>query len=214
MFLNRTDAGRQLAQALHGHPRVSPVVIGVVRGGVPVAAEIARELALPLDLCVVRRLLAPTDPPVPFGAVAESDAIYLDETREHRLSARDIVTEIARERAEVARLCELLRDRPALDLTGRDVIVVDDAATSIDMLRAAARSMRKRGARSLELAIPVASSQVLADLHTDYERITCLVEDYLLVAIGARSSDFYPVSEAEVVQAVREIARRPRYEAC
>ena len=200
-FLDRTDAGRQLGIVLRSHGLVDPVVVGLVRGGVPVAAEVARTLDAPLEICIVRKLIAPGEPQLTIGAVAEGSAIYVDEarTQDLGLTVEDLEHAIARERSEVARLAELLRSRPPLDLLGRDVILVDDGAVTGGTIRAAARAMHGRGARSLELAVPVGASEVIEALRPEFDRILCLIADRMLVAIGARYSTFPPVSETEVI---------------
>jgi len=207
-FINRTDAGRQLAQALRAYRRVDPVVIGMTRGGVPVAAQVARELGAQLDICVVRKLVSTADPPVTIGAVAEGGATYVDTTRTRALSSLELERIVARETSEVVRLGALLRDRPPVPLRGRDVIVVDDGVVTVGTIRAAARALRDQGPRFLELAVPIANTNVLDDLRADFDRVTCLIDDPLLVAIGARYVEFSPVSEAEVAGLIARAADR------
>lgn len=211
-FFNRSDAGRQLAGALHGHVLVDPIVIGISRGGVPVAAEVARVLGLSLEICIVRRLVAPGDPPITIGAVAEGGAHYTDEARirELGLSRAEVDAIAARQDAEVTRLGELLRDEPPLELRGRDTFLVDDGAITGGTIRASVRSLRMRGARRIELAVPVGNSQVIGALRSEVDGLVCLVADPMLVAIGARYDDFGPVSEAEVVATLADARRRDK----
>jgi putative phosphoribosyl transferase len=199
-FINRFDAGRQLGTALLAHASADPVVLGVLRGGVPVAAEVARVLNAPLELCVVRKLFTPGSPSFAFGAVAEPDAVFLvnDEIAKLRLSPNEVRRAISLELTEVTRLGELLRSGRRLSLRGRDVIVVDDAITGADTLRAAARALRKQAPRSLVLAVPVGDLALIEQLHADYDRVVCLLAEPMLSAVGARYRDFPPVSEAEV----------------
>lgn len=200
-FVNRLDAGRQLATALLSHPPADPVVVGVLRGGVPVAAEVADVLHAPLELCVVRKLFSPGSPSFAIGAIAEHGAVYLDdgEIAKLQLSPRDVQRIIELERSEVVRLGELLRAGEPLSLRGRDAIVVDDALTTIDTLRAAARSLRRQAPRSLVLAVPVGDLSLVGQLRADYDRVVCLLAEPMLGAAGARYRDFSLVSEAEVV---------------
>lgn len=209
-FSNRSDAGRQLADALHRHRLEDPIVVGISRGGVPVAAEVVRMLGLPLEVCVVRKLVSAGDPPITFGAVAEGGARHTDEARirELGLSNAEVDAIAARQDAEVMRLGELLRDEPPLELRGRDAFLVDDGAITGGTIRASVRSLRLRGARRIELAVPVANSQVRAALRSEVDGVLCMVTDPMLVAIGARYDDFWPVSEAEVVATPADARRR------
>jgi predicted phosphoribosyltransferase len=208
-FMNRFDAGRQLGAALRAHPRVDPVVLGVLRGGVPVAAEVAHILQAPLELCVVRKLFSPGSPSFAIGAVAERGAVHLDngEITRLQLSRDDVQRAIRFELAEVLRLGELLRDGPPLSLHDRDAIVVDDAVTTIDTLRAAACSLRDHGPRSLVLAVPVGALSLLGRLHAEFDRVVCLCAEPILGAAGAHYHDFPPVSEAEVAGLLAETER-------
>ncbi len=200
-FLHRSDAGRQLADSLRGSARIHPIVVGITRGGVPVAAEIARRLGAPLEICVVRKLIAPGPPPVTIGAVAEGDVRCIDENAICKLgvSADDVYEIAARETVQVERLGRLFRDRPPLDVRGRDVILVDDGLLTGATMRAAAWSLRAREPRRLTLAVPVANSEAFDSVRPDVDDAVCLEVDRMLVAIGARYGDFWPVSEAEVV---------------
>ena len=200
-FFNRPDAGRQLATALLSQLPADPVVVGVVRGGVPVAAEVADVLHAPLEICVVRKLFSPGSPSFAIGAVAERDGLYLDdgEIARLRLSPGDVQHAIELEVSEIVRLSGLLRDGEPLSLRGRDAIVVDDGITTGDTLRAVARSLRGHAPRSLVLAAPVGELSLVEQLRTDYDRVVCLLAEPMLTAVGARYRDFPPVSEAEIV---------------
>jgi putative phosphoribosyl transferase len=218
-FLNRTDAGRQLADALRFRCGRDTIVVGVTRGGVPVAAELAREVAAPLEICVVRKLYTPAGEA--FGCVAEAGGLYLDWERidKARLTLEEIEDAVERESANVIRLSALYRDRPGLLVGGRDVIVVDDGLVIGAEVKAAAHSLRRRGVRTLELAVPVADSSALEDVALLFDHSLALDTEEPLASVGARYSDFRRVSEAEVVDllegsrrgssaAVRALARR------
>lgn len=208
-FLNRFDAGRQLGAALLAQPPPDPVVLGVLRGGVPVAAEVAHVLHAPLELCVVRKLFSPGCPSFSIGAVAEHGAVYLasDEIAKLQLSPSDIQRAIRLEMTEVSRLGELLREGGPISLRGRDAIVVDDAVTAVDTLRAAARALRDEAPRSLVLAVPVGDRALVRELHADFDRVVCLLAEPMLRAVGERYRDFPPVSEAEVAGLLAEAWR-------
>ncbi len=204
MFANRLDAGRQLAVALKAYELRDPVVVGVYRGGVPVAAEVATLLDTPLDICVARKLFSPGSPAFAIGAIAENNSLVLDEHEiaRLRLSPADVQQSIVFEEAEVARLAELMREGPPLSLANRDVILVDDAVTALPILQAATRSVRLRRPASLTLAVPLASSTLLAKVRADFDRVVCLEEEPSLVSAGSRYVDFGPVFETEVVAAL------------
>jgi putative phosphoribosyl transferase len=199
-FANRLDAGRQLGAALLAHPPADPVVVGILRGGVPVAAEVAHVLHAPLELCVVRKLFSPGSPSFAFGAVAEPDAVYLDEAELAKLalSPAAVRQAIALETLEVARLGELLRDQPPLPLAGRDAILVDDGVTTVDTLRAAVRAIRGQRPASVTLAVPLGDRELIEALRPHFDRVLCLTAEDMLVAVGSRYRDFWPVSENEV----------------
>ncbi|MGE5184548.1 MAG: phosphoribosyltransferase [Acidobacteriota bacterium] len=200
-FMNRADAGRQLATSLRSLHLVRPLVVGITRGGVPVAAEVARLLGIPLDICVVSKLVADGATPITIGAVAEGDVGYIDDAIVAQESiARERVEQLAvRELAEVARQAKLLRDRPPAEVRGRDVILVDDGLLSGGTVHAAVWSLRKRGATRITLAVPVANSAALAAVRADLDRVVCLESDPELFAIGARFREVWPVSEAEII---------------
>jgi predicted phosphoribosyltransferase len=206
-FLNHADAGRQLADAMRFRQSLDTVVVGVTRGGVPVAAEIARRFGVALDLCVVRKLVVQRTAPITIGALAEADATYIDSARVARfkVSPEELAKEIAREGGEVARLSQLLRDRPPIDVRDRDVIVVDDGVVTGATIRAAIRSLTARGARRVELAVPVGSQPSIESLRAELDGLTCLESDPGLISVGSRYKDFWPVSDAEIVAAL-EIA--------
>jgi putative phosphoribosyl transferase len=207
-FLNRADAGRQLADTLRRRHSMDTFVVGVTRGGVPVAADLARSLGAPLDICVVRKLLVRRDQPITIGAVAEGGATYFDPQRLARfaVSSRELGDAIGRESAEVKRLAGLLRDGKPQDLRGRDVIVVDDGVLTGFTMRCAALALTARGVHALELATPVGMSQVIDELRPDFDHVTCLESDPYLVSVGTRYQDFWPVSDAQIIDLLEMVA--------
>lgn len=199
-FANRLDAGRQLGAALLAHPPADPVVVGISRGGVPVAAEIAHMLRAPLEICIVRKLFSPGSPSFSIGAIAEPDAVYLDgpEIAKLALSPAAVKQAIALETQEIARLGEILREGPPRALSWRDAIIVDDGINRVDALRATVRAVRSQQPSSVTLAVPVADRELLEQLRPDFDRVVCLLAEDMLVAVGSRYRDFWPVSENEV----------------
>lgn len=210
-FANRLDAGRQLGAALLAHRPSDPIVVGISRGGVPVAAEVAHVLRAPLEICVVRKLFSPGSPSFAIGAIAEPDAVYLDdaEIAKLALTPSDVRAAIALEAMEVARIGELLRDQRPRPLRGRDVILVDDGVTTVAALLAAVRAVRAQEPTSIALAVPLADRELLEQLRPHFDRVVCLAAEEMLVALGSRYRDFWPVSENEVAAM---LAAAPREE--
>ncbi|OGF12683.1 MAG: phosphoribosyl transferase [Candidatus Eisenbacteria bacterium RBG_16_71_46] len=214
-FLDREDAGRQLAQRLVRYQREDPLVLGLPRGGVLVAYEVAAALGAPLDVWVVRKVGAPDFPELGVGAVAEGGIVYLNQEliREVGASAADIEDILQEESAEVARRVRLLRgERPSPTVTGRTVILVDDGIATGGTVRAAVQALRTAHPKQIVLAAPVAASQSLEELAPFVDDILCVHATPTLHAIGAWYEDFGQVSDAEVVR-VLERARRTAHRA-
>src|SRR5664280_1639679 len=202
-FIDRIDAGRQLAKALTAYKMRSPVILALPRGGVPVAAEVAAALDAPLDLILVRKIGVPFQPELAMGAVVDGaepvivrneDVIQLCGVSESDFNAiRD------EQLAEIERRRKLyLGDRPHPKLSGRTVIVVDDGIATGATTRAALRAIRMRKPSKLVLAVPVAPTETLKKLRGEVDDIVCL-EDYEdFGAIGLFYSDFRQVSDSEV----------------
>jgi len=203
-FTDRTDAGRQLAQALASYKGQKPVVLALPRGGVPVAVKVAEALDAPLDLLLVRKIGVPFQPELAMGAVVDGpapmvvrneDVITLTGVSEQEFAAiRD------REIAEIERRRKTyLGDRPHPELAAHTVIVVDDGIATGATTRAALRAVRMRKPRMLVLAVPVAPTETLRKLKDEADEIVCL-EDYEdFGAIGLFYSDFRQVSDEKVI---------------
>lgn len=210
-FIDRTDAGRQLAKALARYKAQRPVVLALPRGGVPVAAEVAAVLDAPLDLILVRKIGVPFQPELAMGAVVDGgkpvivrneDVISLTGVSEQEFNAT-----CDRQLAEIERRRKLyLGDRPHPQIAGRTVIVVDDGIATGATTRAALRAIRMRKPSKLVLAVPVAPTESLKELRDEADEIICL-EDYEdFGAIGLFYSDFRQVSDTEVIEI---LARHP-----
>ena len=210
MFADRRAAGRLLAQALIHHAGASAIVLGLPRGGVPVADEIARVLGGTLDVWVVRKLGAPSQPELGMGAIAEGPAVVLDReiVRLLGVNSSQLLDIARREMAEVGRRVERFRgDRPLPELRGRTVILVDDGIATGGTMRAAIRAVRRREPARLVVAIPVAAPDVVAALGQEVDEVVCLHQPRRVFAIGLWYEDFRQVSSEEVVRILDHAAR-------
>ncbi len=176
-FESREHAGRLLAARLGYLKEARPVVLGLTRGGIPIAFEVARGLEAPLDLIVVRKLQAATAPDLPFGALAEGGVTYLNPTllRDARMRHEDAAVVAEGMIAELARRVRLYRDQAAPpSLHGRIVVIVDDFVATGTTARAAALAARKRGATRVLLAVPVLAAAVEPELRGDFDEVVAL----------------------------------------
>ncbi|MFD6278764.1 phosphoribosyltransferase family protein [Streptomyces sp. NPDC060209] len=202
LFTDRTDAGRRLAVALRHLERRDPVVLGLPRGGVPVAYEVAQALGSPLDVIVVRKLGVPYHPELGFGAIGEGGVrVISDEIVRHAgVREKDLVSVERAEEEELVRRAHAYREgRPRLALKGRAVVVVDDGVATGATARAACQVVRAQGAAHVVLAVPVASPDVAARLREDVDEVVCLSTPSLFSAVGEWYRDFSQTSDEEVV---------------
>jgi len=202
-FRDRREAGRRLAERLSGLRASSPLVLGLPRGGVPVAFEVANALGAPLDILVVRKLGVPYQPELGMGAVGEDGVRVLnaDVFRQAGVTEAQLAQVEARERAEVAERATRLRGgRPAIPLQGRTVVIVDDGLATGGTARAAVRVARERGAARVILAVPVAPPETVGTLRRDADDVVAVETPEPFFAIGGWYSDFSPTSDDEVVE--------------
>ncbi|BDG02262.1 phosphoribosyltransferase [Anaeromyxobacter oryzae] len=207
-FHDRGHAGRLLAERLEHLAAAHPVVLGLTRGGIPVAFEVARVLEAPLDLIVVRKLgaLAPS-----AGAIAEGGVLYLNPTylRDARLDPDDAASLADADVIELAKRVRLYRaEFPASRLGGRTAIVVDDFVATGTTARAAARAARRRGAARVVLAVPVLAAGVEQELREDFDEVIALA----LPPPGEATSAWYERLEPASDDVAMELLRRARLE--
>lgn len=204
-FVDRTDAGRQLAKALAGYKGQRAVVLALPRGGVPVAARIAEALDAPLDLILVRKIGVPFQPELAMGAVVDGSEPVIVRNEDvitlAGVSQQDFNAIRDEQLAEIERRRTLyLGDRPHPQIAGRVVIVVDDGIATGATTRAALQAIRMRKPSKLVLAIPVAPTDTLKKLRAEADEIVCLEDYEQFGAIGLFYSDFRQVSDTEVIE--------------
>jgi len=211
-FRNRTEAGRVLAAELvHYESKPDVVVLGLTRGGVPVAAEVARALQAPLDVIVVRKLGVPFQPELAMGAIAGDGTQVLDRDLVHALGItnKDVDVVVAKERAEVERRERLYRGgRLPLSLKDRTAILVDDGLATGSTMLAAVAFARRRLAKRIVMAVPVASVDAVDKLREKVDECVCLATPDLFMAVGEWYENFLPVNDAEVMKLLEESAKR------
>lgn len=211
VFADRADAGRRLAQHLLHFRGKNVIVLGLPRGGVRVAAEVARALGAPLDVIVVRKLGVPWQPEVAMGAIGEAGYEILDQSLIAHLGVDRLSLHAVEEREREVledRVHRLRAGRPPLDLTGRIAIIVDDGIATGATARVACQVARHLGAERVVLAVPVAPPSALRAL-PDAGEVVCLTAPPSFAAVGAYYRDFTPTTDSEVTDLLEQ-SRAPR----
>lgn len=210
-FENRRRAGQELAERLlqwAGDGGLEDaVVLALPRGGVPVAAEIAKTLHVPLDVVVARKIGVPGSPEVGIGAIVAEDPPVFDRLalQTLHLSEDRLGSDVARERTELHRREALYRKgEPPPRVAGRTVVLVDDGLATGGTARAALRHLRRQGPARLVLAVPVGSPGTVAALREEADDVVCAHLPAYLSSVGEWYADFEQVSDDEVIGALRE----------
>jgi predicted phosphoribosyltransferase len=200
-YADRSEAGAVLAERLpHYAGRVDVVVLGLVRGGVPVAARVAQALHAPLDVLVVRKLGVPWAPEVAFGALGPGGVIVHNLAVEARLSTAEVATVTAREASELSRRERIYRgERPPVQLAGRTAIIVDDGLATGATARAAVAVARRLGATTVVVAVPVGSPEAVALLAREADEVICPLAPPDFGAVSRFYRTFGQVGDTEVV---------------
>lgn len=205
MFTDRHDAGEQLAAELRERGVEADVVLGIPRGALPVAREVADALDAPLDIVVAKKLGAPGNPEYAIGAVASDGSLYVDEEAVERLGVDEAYVEAERERAaETAREKErTYRQGSGVDLAGKRVVVVDDGVATGATARACLRLVREAGASRVVLAVPVGPPDSLDELADECDEVVAISEPAHFGAVGSHYRDFSQVTDEEAIAYLR-----------
>lgn len=214
LFQDRQDAGRRLAERLSGYAgQPNVVVLALPRGGVPVAAEVARALGAPLDVFLVRKLGVPGHEELAMGAVASGGVRVLNhDVLDHvAVPAEAIERVTATQQQELRRRERAYRDdRPAPEVRGRTVILVDDGLATGTTMRAAVAALRQQQPARLVVAVPVAAVETCRELRTEVDEIVCLLTPEPFYAVGLWYEDFSQTTDDEVRALLRAAAAAPQ----
>jgi predicted phosphoribosyltransferase len=207
LFKNRSDAGRQLAAALQPLSLQEGIVIGLPRGGVVIAAEIARILNLPLDIIIPRKIGAPFNNELAIGALVEDTVLLNDDLiSAYRIDPAYVQREIAKEKIEAARRLALYRQgKPPKILKNKTVIVVDDGIATGATMRASLKYLKLNHPKRLIIAIPVAPQESVQQLKNEGFEIVCLYTPASFFAVGQFYEDFPQTTDEEVIQLMEKL---------
>ncbi|MCB5944732.1 phosphoribosyltransferase [Acidocella sp. KAb 2-4] len=209
IFANRVDAGRKLAKRLLELQLKQPVVLALPRGGVPVAFEVARALAAPLGLVLVRKIGVPLQEEYALGAIADGDTpeLVIDEEIRQRLGISE--NYVMQAKAEALREIDRRRhvylgNRAPVEIAGRTAIIVDDGIATGATMRAALRAVRRQKPARLVMAVPVAPPDTLRRLAAEVDDSVCLYEPVYFAAVGQFYQDFTQTNDDEVIRLLAE----------
>ena len=203
LFRDRSDAGKKLAlRLLEYKDKPETIVLGLPRGGVILAYEVAKFLDLPLDSVGPRKIGAPHNPDLAVAAIAEDGSIVINDQlmKDLDLQLNDLQSLIAQEKNEAARRMKVYRaGRAPLELAGKTVILVDDGVATGATMRVAIASVRSRGAKTIIVAVPVAPPEVLDEIRPEVDDIVCLLVPELFFGVSGFYENFPQTEDQEVI---------------
>ena len=212
LFTDRTDAGRQLAALLGRYAgRDDVIVLGLPRGGVPVAYEVARALGAPLDVFLVRKLGVPGHEELAMGAIGSGGVQVLNRQvlEGLGLDEADVERVAERERRELERRERAYRgSRPPLDVAGKIAILIDDGLATGARMRAAVEALRAEGPAQIVVAVPTAARETCASFEAHVDEVICAVTPQPFYAVGASYAGFSQTSDEEVTALLLKAAER------
>ncbi len=212
-FQNRTEAGQLLAEKLAAYAnRPDVLVLGLPRGGVPVAFEVAKALNVPLDICLVRKLGVPEQPELAMGAIATGGVMVLNDNaiQWQGISKEAIATVAATEQQELERRDRIYRgDRPIPDVSQRTIILIDDGIATGSTLRAAIATLRQQQPECIVVAVPVAPPSTCNELKAEVDKVVCLITPESLCSISLWYEDFSQTTDEEVCNLLAQAAYKP-----
>jgi predicted phosphoribosyltransferase len=208
MFEDRQDAGRRLAKALRRYRNSDVVVLGLPRGGVPIALEIARMLKAPMSVILVRKIGLPQAPEVAMGAVVDGPHPYVfknsDMICRASISDETFQSAMRRELDEIARRKLAFRNvLPDVDIAGKTVVLVDDGIATGSTMKAAALAIQQCGVDRIVVAVPVAPASVIADIESEAEEVVCLEAATSLLPVDEFYRRFPQLSDDDVIGYLR-----------
>ncbi len=212
LFRNREEAGERLAKALEGYRGKDVVVLGIPRGGVVVASQVAKALGARLDVVVTRKIEAPGEPEYALGAVTQEGDVIMDRQAAESLGASPayLDDQIRKKREEVkVRMARMRGEAPYPALEGKVVIIVDDGIATGSSVSAAVMSVKKRGPKEIVVAVPVAPRDAIEILKEDGTKVVCLETPGPFLAIGEFYRDFEQVEDLEVKRILDQGAAGP-----
>jgi len=208
-FRDRYEAGQLLAQELESlRGCKDALVLGIPRGGVVVAYEVAKELGLPLDVYITRKIGAPHNSELAIGAVASDGTLVLDDDLIRRMAVSDdyVLAETERQREEIKRRLAAYRgSRPEPSFRHKTILLVDDGVATGATVLASLRALNQREPAELVLAVPVGPPETIHSLSQEASRVVCLQTPRVFWAVGAFYSDFGQTSDAEVKSLLQEL---------
>lgn len=211
MFRDRTDAGHKLGEALTEFRGQHPLILGIPRGGVRIAREVAETLNTTFSVIIVRKLPFPENPEAGFGAIAEDGSLYIVPGMDNSLPASVVDRTTSRQEAEVTRRIRMLRGgRPLPDLKGRHVILVDDGIAMGSTTQAAVLCCRRQEAGRVTVAAPVASPDAVRALEETADAVVCLEMPSFFRAVAEFYETWYDVPDREAVELLDDARKAGR----